>query len=75
MVVLIFSFIYELYKFILNYNIASFTFKESDKTSNKKKDKGNKKNKPETTGVTLKFVEPTIHLDFNVLYKFLSLLM
>jgi len=44
-----------------------------DKT-NKKKDKGNKKNKAETTGTTSKFVEPAIHLDFDVLYKFLSLL-
>jgi len=43
-----------------------------DKT-NKKKDK-NKKNKAEATGTTTKFVEPTIHLDFDVLYKFLSLL-
>jgi len=52
-----------------------FIFKEMDKTT-KKKDKGNKKNKLETTGgTTFKFVEPTIHLDFDVLYKFLSLLM
>jgi len=48
-------------------------FKESDKTV--KKEKGNKKNKLETTGTITKFVEPTIHLDFDVLYKFLSLLM
>uniref|UniRef100_A0A2H8TUM8 Fanconi anemia group I n=1 Tax=Melanaphis sacchari TaxID=742174 RepID=A0A2H8TUM8_9HEMI len=45
----------------------------SDKT-NKKKDKGNKKNKTESTGAVSKFVEPAIHLDFDVLYKFLSLL-
>lgn len=52
-----------------------FFFKASDKTNKKKdkKDKGNKKNKTGTS-LNFKFVEPAINLDFEVLFKFLSLL-
>lgn len=63
----------KLQKLFYKYNHILEAVMALDKT-NKKKDKGNKKNKAETTGTTTKFVEPAIHLDFDVLYKFLSLL-
>lgn len=53
--------------------ILFLCFKTLDKTS-KKKDKGNKNNKTETTAGSSKFIEPAILVDFNVLYKLLSLL-
>lgn len=59
--------------FSIFHNVVYFcfyVFKASEKTNKKK----TKKNKADT-GTISKFTEPAIHLDFNVLYKFLSLLM
>lgn len=63
----------KLQKLFSKYNNILEAVMALDKT-NKKKDKGGKKNKAETTGTTTKFIQPAIHLDFDVLHKFLSVL-
>ncbi|XP_050438236.1 Fanconi anemia group I protein-like [Adelges cooleyi] len=66
----------KLQKLFSKYNHIIDAVKAADKTSKKKDNKGNKKTKGETTSdlKSSKFVEPIIHLDFDVLYKFVSLL-
>ncbi|VVC36857.1 Hypothetical protein CINCED_3A015403 [Cinara cedri] len=64
----------KLQKLFFKYNHIIDAIVASDKTS-KKKDKGNNKNnKTETNAASTKFIEPFILLDFDVLYKCLSLL-
>ncbi|XP_050532964.1 Fanconi anemia group I protein-like isoform X2 [Daktulosphaira vitifoliae] len=66
----------KLQKLFSKYNHILDAIKACDKTNKKKDNKGNKKIKSETTtdSKSQKFIEPIIHLDFDVLYKFLSLL-